>query len=651
MYKLYLCLQYLGKRVLAYFAMLGVALCVFVMMVCISILTGFVNKVEVAAKGLFGDIVVSSASLSGLGYYDEFIREIKRDVPAVQDASPFILSYGILRIPQTDYRCLVQVAGIRLPERAAVSDFEDGLFVQAGESKPTFAPPLSRVLARLREHMEACGEIALRQCAAVEGEGLSAPQHAAVSRLLKAIPIEMFPDLLRDAQPTDRFAGALRKLLAVAGGRRDDYLPALRELLAAAARQPDASGALFRQLVEAAAEAGDLPPERRALVERVCSSLRHQETALNVLAGAEEVEQKLGELRREMKAADDAGNDEEVLRLDARIQALSGRALFGPDRRAILGLGIPGFSFRTGDGEVVRTIGPGQQIVLSMIPFGRRLSPTDITPTTARFTVIDDCDTDVSSVDSEIVYVPFETLQQLNNMSAEYAAPIRPADANAADPNVLVAPARCSQIHVKVRPGLATNEKLPELAGQINEAWQRFEARHRGAATTEVKARTWRQMQSRIVSTIENQRTLMWLILSVISVVALVLIFVIMYVIVVQKTRDIGVLKAVGASSGGVAGIFLAYGAAIGVIGSLIGTVGGYFFVRNINPIHDWVGRAFGFVVWNRETFMFARIPNEVSFATTATIIVGAIASGIVGSLLPAVLAARKQPVEALRYE
>ena len=224
MYKLYLCLQYLGKRVLAYFAMLGVALCVFVMMVCISILTGFVNKVEVAAKGLFGDIVVSSASLSGLGYYDEFIREIKRDVPAVQDASPFILSYGILRIPQTDYRCLVQVAGIRLPERAAVSDFEDGLFVQAGESKPTFAPPLSRVLARLREHMEACGEIALRQCAAVEGEGLSAPQHAAVSRLLKAIPVEMFPDLLRDAQPTDRFAGALRKLLAVAGGRRDDYL-------------------------------------------------------------------------------------------------------------------------------------------------------------------------------------------------------------------------------------------------------------------------------------------------------------------------------------------------------------------------------------------------------------------------------------------
>jgi hypothetical protein len=72
----------------------------------------------------------------------------------VHSASPFILTFGILRMPGTDYRQTVQVAGIRLPDRALVSDFEEGLFVQAGVDRPTWDPPLERVLRRLREEMD-----------------------------------------------------------------------------------------------------------------------------------------------------------------------------------------------------------------------------------------------------------------------------------------------------------------------------------------------------------------------------------------------------------------------------------------------------------------------------------------------------------------
>ena len=132
MYKLTLCLKYLVKRALAYFAMAAVALCVFLMLVCVSVLTGFVDKIEVAAKGLFGDVVISSSSLSGLGEYDALIARIKKDVPAVDDASPFILTFGILQLPGNDFRRTVQLAGIRLPERVRVSDFAKGLFVQQG---------------------------------------------------------------------------------------------------------------------------------------------------------------------------------------------------------------------------------------------------------------------------------------------------------------------------------------------------------------------------------------------------------------------------------------------------------------------------------------------------------------------------------------
>ncbi len=556
MYKLTLCLKYLIKRGLAYFAMLGVAVCVFLMLVCVSVLTGFVDKIEVAAKGLFGDVVVSSASLSGLGEYDELIRRIEKDVRGVEGASPFILTFGILRVPGTDFRRTVQVAGIRLPERAKVSDFEKGLFVQAGLDQPTFDPRKPLVMQRLRE------------------------------------------DLLR----TDRILKA----------------------------------------VTPAAPEGQLTPDQENLAGRLRNALYYQDLSYAAFHDADARRRRFEELQAKIKAADEAGDSQELELLEAEQAIVERHMILPPNRRAILGLGIAGLSFRTPKGEVVRVIGPGQQIVLSLIPLGRNISYANITPVTRSFTVIDDCSTDVASIDSEIVYVPLETLQMLNNMGAELAAD---------DPDLVVQPARCSQIHIKVKPELSRGLALKKVASQIDAVVATFLAEHPGAARSSVVVETWRERQGRLVNAIEAQRTLMILILSIISAVSVVLIFVILYVVVVQKTRDIGVLKAVGASNLGVAGIFLAYGGAIGMVGSITGTIGGCFFVWKINPIHDWIARNFGFEVWNRETFMFEKIPNVVEGDTAVWIVALAIIAGIFGSLLPAVLAARSQPVEALRYE
>ncbi len=556
MYKLTLCLKYLVNRGLAYFAMLGVAVCVFLMLVCVSVLTGFVDKIEVAAKGLFGDVVISSASLGGVGQYDELIRRIEKDVPAVEGASPFILTFGILRVPGTDFRRTVQVAGIRLPERATVSDFEKGLFVQAGLDQPTFDPCQPLVMQRLRE------------------------------------------DILRT----------------------DDILKAVNK----------------------AAPDGSLTPDQKGLVGRLRNALYYQDQAYIAFRDADATRKQFEDIEAKINAADEAGDDDKLQQLEAERAMVERDLILPPDRRAILGLGIAGLSFRTPKGEVVRVIGPGQQIVLSLIPLGRNVSYTNIIPVTRSFTVIDDCSTDVASIDSEIIYVPLETLQQLNNMDAEVAAD---------DPNLMVQPARCSQIHIKVKPELSRGLALKKVARQIDAVVTTFLTDHPNAARSSVDVETWRERQGRLVNAIEAQRTLMILILGIISAVAVVLIFVILYVVVVQKTRDIGVLKAVGASNLGVAGIFLAYGGAIGMIGSIVGAVGGCFFVWNINPIHDWMARNFSFEVWNRETFMFEKIPNAVEADTVVWIVALAIIAGIFGSLLPGILAARRQPVEALRYE
>jgi lipoprotein-releasing system permease protein len=314
-----------------------------------------------------------------------------------------------------------------------------------------------------------------------------------------------------------------------------------------------------------------------------------------------------------------------------------------PPYHAILGLGIHGLSFRTPEGETIRLIMPGQRVAISLIPLGRLSAAATLSLTTKVFTVVDDCRTDVASIDSEIVYLPFETLQRMSGLEAKVAPE---------DPAKVVIPARCHQIHFKVAPSWGTSERrLAEVCGQIETVWRDFYARNAQRIGTDASVQTWRQRQAALVGPIEKQRTLTVIMFAIISLVSVVLIFVIFYMIVFQKTKDIGVLKAVGASSPGVAGIFLAYGAAVGLVGSVLGTIGGYYFVRHINAIQDAIDRWFGFRVWDRDVFMFEKIPNEVKLVPALLIVAGAIAAGLLGAIIPALRAARMEPVEALRYE
>ena len=133
--------------------------------------------------------------------------------------------------------------------------------------------------------------------------------------------------------------------------------------------------------------------------------------------------------------------------------------------------------------------------------------------------------------------------------------------------------------------------------------------------------------------------------------VAIFLIFCIFYMIVVEKTKDIGIIKSVGATSGGVAGIFLGYGAAIGIVGAGLGLLMGWSIVHNINTLHDWLGKAMNVVIWDPEIYAFDTIPNTMSAVHVARILGAAIIASILGALVPAIRAARMHPVEALRWE
>ena len=149
----------------------------------------------------------------------------------------------------------------------------------------------------------------------------------------------------------------------------------------------------------------------------------------------------------------------------------------------------------------------------------------------------------------------------------------------------------------------------------------------------------------------ENEKLLTVVLFSIISVVAIFLIFCIFYMVVAEKTKDIGIIKSVGATAGGVAGIFLGYGLAIGLVGAGLGLLASYLIVKYINEIHHWLGKRLGVQVWNPEVYLFDKIPNTMNPREVTVIVSIAIVASVVGALVPALRAARMNPVEALRWE
>ena len=132
---------------------------------------------------------------------------------------------------------------------------------------------------------------------------------------------------------------------------------------------------------------------------------------------------------------------------------------------------------------------------------------------------------------------------------------------------------------------------------------------------------------------------------------AVFLILAIFWAMVSEKTKDVGVLRAVGATRAGVAWLWLRYGLTLGVVGTVFGMVISYAIVWNINPIHEWLGRAFGLTLWDPKVYYFSELPRHVEPTKAVIVIVGAVVFSVIGALVPALRAASYDPVKSLRFE
>ena len=302
---------------------------------------------------------------------------------------------------------------------------------------------------------------------------------------------------------------------------------------------------------------------------------------------------------------------------------------------------------RHSDGKYERYYPRGTLVTVTLWATSAR-GQVDPIPIKQPFRYVDDSRTGIFDIDSQHVYCDFALLQELLQMGA---TPLVNADGD----EIGVAHARCSQIQVNVAEGVDPREvadRLEELyLSYLDNA--RFDLDYtERKLLAHIEAMTWQESQAHIIAPVEKERILVTILFGIISLVAVALILCILYMIVLQKTRDIGIVKALGGSSAGVSLIFVIYGAAVGIAGSVLGTLLGVLVVRNINEIQDFlISVNPAWRVWDLEVYSFDRIPSSVSFWDAAFVIAAAVAASTIGSLAAAWRAGSMQPVEALRYE
>jgi lipoprotein-releasing system permease protein len=161
---------------------------------------------------------------------------------------------------------------------------------------------------------------------------------------------------------------------------------------------------------------------------------------------------------------------------------------------------------------------------------------------------------------------------------------------------------------------------------------------------------TWEDQRADFLRAVHTEKVLLVIVLSFIVLLGGFIILATLTLTVVEKTRDIGILAALGASRGGILSIFLRNGLLIGVVGAALGVGLGALLVANLDGIKSWFDDR-GVHLFPPDIYLFTEVPTVWSWPTVAVIALGSVAIAFFAGLLPALRAARLDPVVALRHE
>ncbi len=161
----------------------------------------------------------------------------------------------------------------------------------------------------------------------------------------------------------------------------------------------------------------------------------------------------------------------------------------------------------------------------------------------------------------------------------------------------------------------------------------------------------WTQHHRNFFAALRMEKRMMSIILFLIVAVAAFNIVSTLVMVVTDKRSDIAILRTLGVSPGGIMGVFVVQGAAIGVAGTLLGAIGGVLLALNVEPIVAWIETVFGVHFLDPGIYYISQLPSDLHWNDVVLIGLSALSMSLLATLYPAWRASRTEPAEALRYE
>jgi len=278
----------------------------------------------------------------------------------------------------------------------------------------------------------------------------------------------------------------------------------------------------------------------------------------------------------------------------------------------ILGIGLAS-RLRVGPGDAVTVIAPRL-----------KATPVGATPLMKRFTVVGAFEFGEFENDSTLALVNMADAARLLRVPAGDAGGVR--------------------LHLKdlYRAWSVARDLSTELMASASGA---------GAPPQPYTVRDWTQERGNLFQAVKTEKTVMWVILSLIIAVAAFNIISMLVMVVTDKQPDIAILKTMGARDGTVMRIFMIQGSVIGVVGTLLGVVGGILLALNIASVVPFLEQLFGFSLFPADIYYITELPSDLQSADVVKFALMALGMSLLSTLYPSWRAARTQPAEALRYE
>ncbi|HUK59263.1 MAG TPA: lipoprotein-releasing ABC transporter permease subunit [Stellaceae bacterium] len=215
------------------------------------------------------------------------------------------------------------------------------------------------------------------------------------------------------------------------------------------------------------------------------------------------------------------------------------------------------------------------------------------------------------------------------------------------DNSVIFMPLEAAQTFFNLGQGVSSLEVMVADPDGV----RRYDAEIAQALGGRVRVFDWQQSNLSFFNAVEVERNVMFLILTLIIVVAAFNIVSSMIMLVKDKGRDIAILRTMGATRGMILRIFMLSGASVGIVGTVAGFVLGVAFADNIEAIRQFVQSIIGTQLFAAEIYFLTQIPARIDSDEVASVLAMAFGLSFLATVYPSWRAARLDPVEALRYE